>query len=118
MSQLKTILAISIALLGATAGSAQAAGSHKHISLFDLFQDAEEQLQFLMSGVRIPNDIFGDPSKVPEKPSGNDGTWQTSTDSRDETVTTNTENQPDKTWTPEEVSQPPQSPWTPHYATP
>ena len=118
MSQLKTILAISIAVLGATAGNAQAAGSHKHITLSDFFQDAEEQLQFLMSGVRIPNDLTGDGSKVPEKPSGNDGTWQTSTDRRDDTVTTNTESKQDTTWTTQEVSQPPQSPWTPHYATP
>ena len=118
MSQPKTILAFSIAVLCTIAGSAQAAGSHKHIPLFDLFQHAEEQVQLLMSGVRIPNDISGDPSKVPEKPSGNDGTWQTSTDSRDETVTTSTQSQPDTSWTSQEVSQPPQSPWTPHYAAP
>jgi len=125
---LKTALAIGIAAVAASAGSAEAAHKHPPSSLFGLIDGLGKPFVMVEADVRIPAiDLSGDDpaSKPSKKGDGNgewvfevsDGTWHFSTEERTDSLTSNTVVKPDTIWSTEEVSQP-KPKWTPHPASP
>lgn len=133
MSQLKTALAICVALLAAGVGQAQAAKSHSPISLFELLDGLVGPDRMIDPNHRVPaidlNDEDGDdddgkkpPIKIDKGDDGwsfdaSDGTWHQTTDEHD------WHNETAKPWLVDTQSPPPfseqtKSPWSVETETP
>ena len=131
MSHVKTALAMGvavIAVLAASAGSAQAAHKTPHSSLFELIEGLGEPFVLVEADVRFFVVVFcGDgPSSKPHKKADgdgewhfdvSDGSWHLSTEERDDSLTSNTMAKPETNWSTQEVTKP-QPKWTPHPSSP
>lgn len=122
MSQLKTALAICVAVLAAGVGEAQAAKTHSPISPFHLFDGLGPDLMFdpnhRVPAIDLRGDDGGDDKKPPVKIGdddwsfdASDGTWHQTTDDH------HWHEQTAKPWSSDKQSPPPfseqsKSPWS------